>query len=787
MQTATANGGGGNTFRFYIPLAKIDEEKRMCYGYASTDTRDSDGDVITRKAIETALPDYLKWSNIREMHQLSAVGTTETSKMDGKGLYIGAKIIDDSAWNKVKAKVYKGFSIGGRATKRAEGDPSTITGLELVEISLVDRPANPDAKIDTFKMFKGNEDLSKAAVLQMGVDPTPDVEEDDGETPLPSVEEKALALCKAAGKDPEAILAYSKNGAHVMVWHTFRKAASDELTAMQMNREIAKRQKAVEKAADSATPKPRQLWACGMLTHAHSTQDEAQACMADCTLDDTAKAARLALAKGIDGLDAEGLAAAAGHLDKADKKKAKGDAKPDDSGGADDGTGDGTDDEDDDPNDRKNPDEPKGGDKAKKADDSSKPYGDVAYADPGYQADKQKRYPIETEGHIRAAWSFINKSKNQATYTPKQVAAIKGRIVSAWKAKIDSAGPASVDDGKGATITNKTEDTVNTDLLKAFGAPDAKGSIKKGLYAASVAIGYLAQTENVSDVLGDEKTVAKADAPERLVKMSDMVSELFKTLIAEEIESLLANEEFGKMKAEDVIEMAGSVLKAASPFCSKDYFGKTLEAAIGDSTGDPGWTNLDALVDFIAKDGTAGPQTAEWGSMKAKPDANDKWTQKVQNLHDDCVQMGASCTEKAGKKDPKADPEDMADGGADEDAENENKKKKKAAAAKAAKAAKDKADGDGDDDDDDDKGESLLVKTLTSMQEQLDAMGEQLAGRVNPKRRGADGKVISKTKEEDDGDGDNKDDGKDTLGADGKVDPQKVLRKALGRPQYITR
>lgn len=72
-----------------------------------------------------------------------------------------------------------------------------------------------------------------------------------------------------------------------------------------------------------------------------------------------------------------------------------------------------------------------------------KPYGDVEYADPGYQDDKKKRYPINTETHIRAAWSYINQEKNQSQYTASQVASIKRKIIAAWKDKIDSDGPPS--------------------------------------------------------------------------------------------------------------------------------------------------------------------------------------------------------------------------------------------------------------------------------------------------------------------------------------------------------
>lgn len=71
------------------------------------------------------------------------------------------------------------------------------------------------------------------------------------------------------------------------------------------------------------------------------------------------------------------------------------------------------------------------------------PYGDVHYADPGYQADKKKRYPIDTPEHIRAAWNYIHKGKNGGKYTPAQVSKIKSRIVSAWKSKIDPKGPPS--------------------------------------------------------------------------------------------------------------------------------------------------------------------------------------------------------------------------------------------------------------------------------------------------------------------------------------------------------
>jgi len=137
--------------KVYLPIAKIDDEQRMVYGYASTEALDAQGEVVQLAAIEAALPDYMRFANIREMHQLSAVGVAKDVDVDEKGLYLEAKVVDDAAWAKVKEGVYKGFSIGGRVTKRDGANRKLITGVELSEISLVDRPANPEALIDAYK------------------------------------------------------------------------------------------------------------------------------------------------------------------------------------------------------------------------------------------------------------------------------------------------------------------------------------------------------------------------------------------------------------------------------------------------------------------------------------------------------------------------------------------------------------------------------------------------------------------------------------------------------------
>jgi hypothetical protein len=55
-------------------------------------------------------------------------------------------------------------------------------------------------------------------------------------------------------------------------------------------------------------------------------------------------------------------------------------------------------------------------------------YGDVEFADP-----VNKKYPVDTPEHVRAAWSYINHADNAAKYKPDEVKTIKGRIKRAAK------------------------------------------------------------------------------------------------------------------------------------------------------------------------------------------------------------------------------------------------------------------------------------------------------------------------------------------------------------------
>lgn len=151
----------------WAEITKVDEEKRIVYGIASTEKPDDEpgiwkgqayaGDIISSDAIRDAAPEYLEFPAIREMHQPIAAGTAVHFEVEGDKTFVGAHVVDDQAWKKVVEKVYRGFSIGGKCLDaeivKLVGRPyRRVTKLKLNEISLVDRPRNTESK---FTLYKG--------------------------------------------------------------------------------------------------------------------------------------------------------------------------------------------------------------------------------------------------------------------------------------------------------------------------------------------------------------------------------------------------------------------------------------------------------------------------------------------------------------------------------------------------------------------------------------------------------------------------------------------------------
>jgi hypothetical protein len=270
------------------------------------------------------------------MHGLTAAGRALECNCGEDGITrMVAHVVDPVAVLKVKNRVYNGFSIGGRVVEREAGNNRNITRLALHEISLVDRPANPQATIDLWKL---------------------------GESSMP-----------------------------------------DGLGVMQT-------------AFAEAMAKTQQVWRCNDSTHTHTKKEDAAGCMA--------KAGQSTTKTGLPNTppikpgEPPGAPNSEGNFD--------GDGDSDDNSESAESAGGGFS-----PESEANRHADFAGKKGD-GDGPSKPYGDVTYADPGYRNNK-KRYPIDSEDHVRAAWSYINMPKNAKKYSSEQLSSIKAKIRAAAK------------------------------------------------------------------------------------------------------------------------------------------------------------------------------------------------------------------------------------------------------------------------------------------------------------------------------------------------------------------
>ena len=171
--------------KLYAEIAKMeaqDDGTVKVWGYASSEAVDSDGEIIAAEAMKAAIPDYMKFGAVREMHGSNAAGTAiEINVEDDGRTFFGAHIVDPVAVTKVKTGVYKGFSIGGSVIARDELNKSQITGLKLTEISLVDRPANPDAVFTCYKADKPKDEEEAKKEDDKPSDKTDETPTDDAE------------------------------------------------------------------------------------------------------------------------------------------------------------------------------------------------------------------------------------------------------------------------------------------------------------------------------------------------------------------------------------------------------------------------------------------------------------------------------------------------------------------------------------------------------------------------------------------------------------------------------
>ena len=154
-----------SSLELFLPLAKVDLDRRLVTGVATAETPDRSGEIFD---YASSKPYFEKWSAeaeaasggkslgaVRAMHGSVAAGklTDIAFDDDAKRVTVCAKIVDDDEWKKVTEGVYTGFSQGGRYVKRWADPDTGLTRYtaEPHEISLVDLPCVPDATFDVVK------------------------------------------------------------------------------------------------------------------------------------------------------------------------------------------------------------------------------------------------------------------------------------------------------------------------------------------------------------------------------------------------------------------------------------------------------------------------------------------------------------------------------------------------------------------------------------------------------------------------------------------------------------
>jgi len=156
----------------YFNIEKADRNSDgtlTVYGKATDDSVDIDQQICDEAWLAKAMPDwFMTGGNIREQHSNIAAGVAKEYEAKADGHYISALVVDPVSVKKVENGVLRGFSIGiksprvVRDTKAANG---RIIDGQIVEISLVDRPANPNCQLVLAKSINGEKSLTKVEEL----------------------------------------------------------------------------------------------------------------------------------------------------------------------------------------------------------------------------------------------------------------------------------------------------------------------------------------------------------------------------------------------------------------------------------------------------------------------------------------------------------------------------------------------------------------------------------------------------------------------------------------------
>jgi len=189
-----------SAFARIIKQEKLEDGTLLVYGKATDDALDIDQQICDAAWLEKAMPEWFKTGgNIREQHSNIAAGVAKELNSTSDGHYISALVVDPVSVKKVETGVLKGFSIGIRSPRIVRDEKAAngrIIDGQIVEVSLVDRPANPNAKLMLAKSDNANNLVQVEELVE-----TIDAETVKGDNMEQEVEQDAKAVSEKPSKE----------------------------------------------------------------------------------------------------------------------------------------------------------------------------------------------------------------------------------------------------------------------------------------------------------------------------------------------------------------------------------------------------------------------------------------------------------------------------------------------------------------------------------------------------------------------------------------------------------
>jgi hypothetical protein len=150
-----------------VPVFKYekspDGSSLFVYGKATTDDLDLDDQIVDKDFARKALGDWFTdFYNIRQMHsgQLPPAGVGVGLDEKPDGFWLKSEVYEPGAMLQVKKGGFKAYSVGiaqPRIIRDAKAKNGRIVGGQVVEVSLVDYPANPKCKFAITEKALGGE------------------------------------------------------------------------------------------------------------------------------------------------------------------------------------------------------------------------------------------------------------------------------------------------------------------------------------------------------------------------------------------------------------------------------------------------------------------------------------------------------------------------------------------------------------------------------------------------------------------------------------------------------